>query len=211
VSRAVVVVSGTTTGVGKTWVAARLLEALRERGIPVAARKPVQSFDPADGPTDADVLANAAAERPDVVCRPHRSYERPLAPPMAAELLGKPPFTLAEIASEIDIPDALMILEGVGGPRSPLARDGDTAALARQIGADAVVLVADPSLGAINAVVLSVAAFDDPPIVFLNRFDPDDDLHLRNRAWLSKEDLDVVTDLEALTDRAASLLPMQVV
>jgi dethiobiotin synthetase len=208
-SKAVVVVTGTTTGVGKTWVAACVLERLRERGITVAARKPVQSFDPGGGATDAQVLATASGEEARMVCPPHRSYERALAPPMAAEVLGRPSFTLGELVAEMVVPDALVVVEGVGGPRSPLADDGDTVALAQRIGTDTIVLVADPSLGAVNAVLLSVAAFDEPPIVFLNRFDPDDDLHRRNRAWLKRAGLDVITDVESLADRLASLLVLE--
>lgn len=41
-----IVVVGTRTEVGKTWVTARLLRDLRASGRHVAARKPVQSFDP---------------------------------------------------------------------------------------------------------------------------------------------------------------------
>ncbi|MBV8560261.1 MAG: AAA family ATPase, partial [Acidimicrobiia bacterium] len=52
-----VLVAGTGTEVGKTWVAARLAEALRARGTRVAARKPAQSFAPDEGPTDAEALA----------------------------------------------------------------------------------------------------------------------------------------------------------
>ena len=48
-----VVVVGTGTDVGKTWVAARLLIDLRAAGVTVAARKPAQSFDPDDDPVDS--------------------------------------------------------------------------------------------------------------------------------------------------------------
>jgi dethiobiotin synthetase len=57
--RGLVVVTGTGTGVGKTWFSAVTLGLLRDRGVSVAARKPVQSFEPGDGPTDAEVLAAA--------------------------------------------------------------------------------------------------------------------------------------------------------
>ena len=41
--------AGTATDIGKTWVGAATLRSLRDRGHSVAARKPAQSFDPADG------------------------------------------------------------------------------------------------------------------------------------------------------------------
>ena len=55
-----VVITGTGTGVGKTWVAAAIATALRERAVTVSARKPAQSFDPADPhPVDAEILGAA--------------------------------------------------------------------------------------------------------------------------------------------------------
>ena len=43
-----------------------------------------------------------------------------------------------------------------------------------------------------------------PVIVFLNRFDPAEDLHRRNLDWLrTRERLEVVVDLEAHSNRVA--------
>jgi dethiobiotin synthetase len=68
------------------------------------------------------------------------------------------------------------------------------------------VLVADAGLGTINLVRLSVGALlDHRVVVYLNRFDPGDDLHGRNRGWLAERDrFDVVTDVETLTDRVVA-------
>src|SRR3954447_23680520 len=84
-----VAVAGTGTEIGKTWVTAAVARWLRASGTRVAARKPAQSFAVTDAPEtlDAAVLAAATGEHPDVVCPPHRSYERALAPPMAAAAL----------------------------------------------------------------------------------------------------------------------------
>src|SRR5689334_19141825 len=127
-----VVVAGTATEVGKTWVGAALARELRGRGVKVAARKPVQSFEPGAGPTDADVLAAATGENPHDVCPRHRWLGVPMAPPMAADALGLSPVSLADLLSELQWPDGIHVglLEGVGGPRSPLADDGDTVDLA---------------------------------------------------------------------------------
>ena len=199
-----VVVAGTATEVGKTWVGAALARELRGRGVKVAARKPVQSFEPGAGPTDADVLAAATGEDPHDVCPPHRWLGVPMAPPMAADALGLSPVSLADLLGELYWPDSTHVglLEGVGGPRSPLADDGDTVDLVSGAGADVVVLVADAGLGTINAVRLSAHAFGERPVVtILNRFDDGDDLHRRNRDWLVKEDgLTVVTDVVGLCD-----------
>jgi len=208
---AVVVIAGTGTEVGKTYVAARLAASLRTRGIPVVARKPVQSFAAGDTETDADVLAAATGEDPLVVCPPHRRFPLAMAPPMAAEALGGPPFTIADLTGEIIATapaDALIVVESAGGVRSPLASDGDTVALAEALRPGLVLLVADAGLGTINAVHLSVDALaGQRVVVFLNRFDPLDDLHPRNRDWLAtRAGLEVVTDPEALERIVAAVL-----
>jgi dethiobiotin synthetase len=183
----VLLVTGTGTEVGKTWFATRLITAMRERGTTVAARKPAQSFEPGSGPTDADLLAAASGETPHTVCPEHRWYEVPMAPPMAAAVLGRPAITLADLVVEC-APDpvaAITVVEGAGGPRSPIADDGDCIDLGRALGAERVLLVADAGLGTINAVRLCVEALRGfPVLVALNRFDPADDLHRRNRDWL---------------------------
>lgn len=204
--RRLVVVTGTGTEIGKTWVATQLATALLATGLSVAARKPVQSFAPGDTPTDAEVLAAATGDDPRVVCPPHRWYEVAMAPPMAAEVLGREPFTIADLAGELVWRDGtdVGLVEGAGGPRSPLAADGDTVDLARSVGADAVVLVADAGLGTINAVRLAHAALETiaPVTVVLNRFDAANDLHERNREWLAtRAGLDVTVAIEELARR----------
>lgn len=202
--RLLVLVAGTATEIGKTWVGGATIERLVARGVAVAARKPAQSFDPDDpAPTDAQVLGGASGEDPDVVCPPHRCYPVALAPPMAADVLGLPAPMIDDLTDELGWPDpaaALGWLETVGGPRSPIAEDADAVVLAELVQPDVVVLVADAGLGTINAVLVSAAAFAGfDVVVVLNRFDPADDLHVRNRDWLrTREGLDVVTDAEAL-------------
>ncbi len=195
-----VVVVGTGTDVGKTWVAALLLAQLRDAGVTVAARKPAQSFDPSDDPDslDAAVLAAASGEAPETVCPPLRWYEVALAPPMAAAALGRPAFGMDELMAELEWPAAAVdvgLVETAGGVRSPLAADGDCLALCAALGADLVVLVADAGLGTINAVRLShnaLLVLDTPVIVVLNRFADAVDVHVRNRDWLRAEGLRVV-------------------
>jgi dethiobiotin synthetase len=201
----VVVVTGTGTEVGKTWVAARALHRLRADGVRIAARKPVQSFEPGVGPTDAEVLAGATGEEPDEVCPRHRWYETPMAPPMAAEALGRPPFGLTALLDELAWPDAVEVglVEGVGGPRSPLTQDSDTVDLVQVLQPDLVALVACSGLGAINSIRLAAAAFDGlaPVVVILNRFDATDPIHRANHSWLGEQiGLRLVTDAAALAE-----------
>jgi len=187
----VVLVAGTGTEVGKTWVSARLLEHWRAAGLAVCARKPAQSFAAGEGLTDAEVLAAAAGESPVAVCPPERSYELAMAPPMAAEVLGRPPFSVAELARGLAWPSDgdVGLVESAGGLRSPLAADGDTVDLLGAIRPDVVVLVADAGLGTINAVRLCLDALDGAStvpalVVVLNRFCESEPLHGANLQWL---------------------------
>lgn len=204
----VVVVLGTGTEVGKTWVAARALSGLRARGVAVAARKPAQSAEPDDpAPSDADVLSAATGEDPLVVCPAHRRYRVAMAPPMAAAALGLEPPTIAALAAEVTWAPATQVglVETAGGLLSPAATDGTGLDLARAMGCDLAVLVADAGLGALNGVRLTLAALADDPwptLVVLNRHDPGDALHRANRTWLAERDrLDVVVDVAELVDR----------
>ncbi len=194
--RRVVAVVGTGTDVGKTWVAARLLTDLRAAGSRVAARKPAQSFEPHDDPAglDAAVLGAASGERPEEVCPPHRWYEVPMAPPMAAEALRRPLFTIDDLTSELRWPAEAIevgLVETAGGVRSPLSCDGDCLAFCVALGPDVTVLVADAGLGTINAVRLTLDALGplaSSAVAVLNRFDAASDLHQRNLEWLRVRD-----------------------
>jgi dethiobiotin synthetase len=187
----VVIVCGTGTEVGKTYVACGVARALQSAGFSVAARKPTQSYPRGDDPTDAELLGAATGEAPAVVCPADRSYPLPLAPPMAAEALGRPPCTIADLAGGLRWTPGVDVglVETVGGVRSPLAADGDTVDLARVVRPDLVTLVAEAGLGAINAVRLSADALTPwPLVVHLNRFDGRADVHTRNREWLAGRD-----------------------
>jgi dethiobiotin synthetase len=203
-----VLVCGTGTEVGKTWVAAHLLTELRSRGLTVAARKPAQSFDidsagiRLGGPTDAEVLGAASGEHPDTVCHAFRSYHRAMAPPMAAEALGMDSFTVADLVGELSwptgYPDPVQVglVELAGGVRSPQASDGDSTDVLTALGPDLVLLVADAGLGTINDVRMSMEALatvtaamlDMRTVVVLDRFDAHHDIHRRNRQWLAERD-----------------------
>ena len=197
-----VVVAGTATEVGKTWAGAALARELRGRDVTVAARKPVQSFAPGEQ-TDAEVLAAATGESVDEVCLPARTYGLAWAPPMAARELGAPAFTVDDLVAELVWPAGVAVgfVEGAGGPRSPIASDGDNVDLAAALAPDVVVLVTDLRLGAINAVRLSLAALTGLPVVVAcNRFAPDP-LTLRTLDVLRADGAELVTTPTELADR----------
>lgn len=195
----IIAVLGTRTEVGKTHVSAALARALRARGFTVGARKPLQSFDPdevaAGVALDADVLGAATGEAPDVVCRAERSLPVAMAPPMAAEVLGRPCPDTATVVDEITWPAGLDvgIVETVGGTRSPMAADGDSLTVATALRPEISVLVADAALGVLHDVRAASVGLPGAIVVHCNRFDEDDDLHRRNRAWLRHVDEQIVT------------------
>lgn len=203
-----VLVTGTGTEVGKTWVAVELARLLRSTSVRVAARKPAQSFAAGDVVTDASLLAAATSARPKEVCPSHRWYPVPLAPPMAADALGMPRIVLDDLVAELDWPSGTEVglVESAGGLRSPIAHNGDSLDLSRRLEPDLVILVADPALGVVSNVRLaSDALAGHGLLVLLNRFDGADEVHARSLDWLRSVDgLNVVTDVDAV---CAALAP----
>jgi dethiobiotin synthetase len=200
--RRVVAVCGTGTDVGKTWVGAGILRAVAGGGATVCARKPVQSFEPDQRHrTDAHALAQATGETPEQVCPSHRWYDAALAPPLAADALGRPAIALADLLAELVWPTGCEVglVETAGGVRSPIAHDGDCVDLIHRLAPDVTLLVGDAGLGAINAVRLSLVPLAPLRcVVYLNRFDPESAVHQGNRRWLTERDgLTVVTDVAA--------------
>lgn len=210
--RRLLAVVGTHTEVGKTWVSEQLLRRLRAQGLRVAARKPVQSFASDGSRTDAEQLAAATGEHHESVCPAHRWYPLAMAPPMAADMLGRPRIALDDLIAGLAWPDGveLGLVETVGGVRSPLAHNGDSVDLVRRLEPDEVLLVADAGLGTINAVRLAMQCLESLPTrVFLNRFDATDPLHQSNLEWLTDKDgiaaITSVERLSRLTLRSANL------
>lgn len=202
--RNLVVVTGTNTEVGKTWLASGLLRELRRRGHSVAARKPAQSFEPPapPGTTDAEILAAATGESAGEVCPPQRWYPKAMAPPMAAESLGRSSFGLKELQSELRWPAAttLGLVELAGGIGSPQGADGDGVDVVELLRPDLVVLVAPAGLGTLSNISLARRALgSEHLVVFLNRFDPTDELHVANMHWISERyGLSLTTELGEL-------------
>jgi len=203
-----VVVLGTAKSVGKTWITAGILRQLAGEGTRAVARKPVQAFAPGDAAaacTDAHLLAGAGGEEPEDVCPRHRWYEEALAPPIAAAVLGRPAYSIGDLVSELDWPEGTIVglVETAGGPRTPIAADGDSADICTALAPDAVVLVADAGVGSINAVRLSVEvvlAGCAPVVVVLNRWEGTD-IQRRNREWLRRDGYQVTTSIDEVVAR----------
>ncbi|HYC24371.1 MAG TPA: dethiobiotin synthase [Candidatus Bathyarchaeia archaeon] len=154
-------VTGTDTGVGKTYVACGLVRALRARGRRVAVRKPAETgCERRDGvlhPADAAALREAVggAETLEAIC-PIR-LEEPLAPAVAAARAGRSiePRSLVESCRRAGATADVLIIEGAGGLLVPLATDYSFADLADELAAGLIVVVG-ARLGAINHARLTV-------------------------------------------------------
>ncbi len=150
-------VTGTDTGVGKTWVAAALARVLHRRGMRVRARKPVESGWTQAAASDAAQLREAAGawEALDRVCR--WRFPEPVSPALASRrsAAGLTVSRLAEtcLAGE----GGFVLVEGAGGFLSPIAEDGLNADLALVLGFPVLVVAAD-RLGAVNHTLLTLEA-----------------------------------------------------
>lgn len=212
----VLLVTGTDTGVGKTWVSCGVLRAARAAGLRVAARKPAETgCDPDSSGTlvgaDAVALhAAAGANEPlDAVC-PIRLPD-PLAPSFAARRAGvriDPRDVVASCrarAKEID----LLLVEGAGGLLVPLVERYAFADLALELDAR-LLLVVGARLGAINHALLSleVAAARGIPVVGLvvNHFSTTADLATDTLADSLRE----LTDVPVLAEVGHGVDPARV-
>lgn len=154
-------VTGTDTGVGKTVVAAAICAALRERGIAVAAFKPVVTGtdEPADPgwPADHEVLRDACG-RPAQEVAP-LTFGPAVSPHLGAELAGTAiePAALVSCARAASEGAEVLIAEGVGGLLVPLTPGYLVRDLARELSLPLIV-AARPGLGTINHTLLTLEA-----------------------------------------------------
>ncbi len=155
-------ITGTDTGVGKTFVAGGLAAVLRNKGIDVGVMKPVESGCRREGgilvAEDALLLREMSGSRDDLNLVNPYSLEHPLAPALAAEMEG------VEIRLEV-IREAylalasrhdLVIVEGAGGMLVPLTSDHLMIDLVKVLGGLPALIVTRAILGTLNHTLLSL-------------------------------------------------------
>ncbi|KAA0021025.1 dethiobiotin synthase [Antrihabitans cavernicola] len=153
----VLVVTGTSTDVGKTVVTAALAAIADRADRRVAVCKPGQTgVAPGDSGDLSEIARLSGVDRTLELAR----YPEPLAPDTAARRSGLPPLTLdgvVDAVRELDADNDLTLVEGAGGL---LVRLGENFTLADVAGALAapVVVVASASLGTLNHSELTVRA-----------------------------------------------------
>jgi len=156
-----ILITGTDTNVGKTWVACALAHALRAAGKQVVAIKPVETgcSDPPTVREDGVLLAHATGQ-----AQPAHAILR-LSEPGAPVLAGD------SAADGIDF-DALLVkierhaegaefllIEGTGGLLTPVTWEWNMTDVARALGACALVVAVD-RMGVINHTLLTLSALE---------------------------------------------------
>ncbi|NVB83692.1 MAG: dethiobiotin synthase [Kofleriaceae bacterium] len=154
-------VTGTDTGVGKTFTSAALASRARVLGKRVFAFKPIETgCQPPEG-EDQRILSTAAGDWQTGALRGLYQLSQPVAPLVAAEAehrvidLDLIDVTIRESAPHAD----LVIVEGAGGWRVPITPTIDMAAFARRLGLP-VIVVARATLGTINHSLLTLEAVE---------------------------------------------------
>ncbi len=154
-----VFVTGTDTGVGKTFVSAAIAAALRAAGRDVGAFKPaVTGLDepsPDGVPMDHELVGGCAGVSPGVVAP--LTFAPAVSPHLAASMAGveiSRDDVLASYAAACDGHD-VMVVEGVGGLLVPMSMAWSVRDFAVDIGLP-VVIAARPALGTINHTLLTI-------------------------------------------------------
>ncbi len=156
-------VTGTDTGVGKTWVSAGIMAALQHQGLRVLGMKPVASgcAHTADGLRNEDALLlqqQGTAEIEYALINPY-AFAPAIAPHLAAAQadttidLDVVERNYRQLAAHADV----IVVEGAGGWLVPLNAQESMADLAKRLELD-VILVVGLRLGCINHALLSAQA-----------------------------------------------------
>jgi len=175
-------VTGTDTGVGKTFISCELVRRARAEGHRVFAFKPIETGVTGEWGDDQLALARVSGSSPRGTYR----FALPAAPLVAARAEGRQ-IDLGRV--EIDLLSGVegstrVLLEGAGGWRVPITEQHGTSELARRSGLP-VLIVARAGLGTINhtlltheaivreglrvaGIVLSLRPEDDPKLAQTN-------------------------------------------
>jgi dethiobiotin synthetase len=147
-------ITGTDTGVGKTYVTRLILETLRQAGVDAVGYKPVACGDR----DDASMLAEASGGLDLDAVNPVY-FNTPVAPYVAGMLENRTlnPAELIAGYRQLATCHAKVLVEGAGGWEVPLAANYRISDLAADLQLP-VILVAGNKLGALNHILLTVEA-----------------------------------------------------
>ena len=148
-------ITGTDTGVGKTYVTATILAELRRQGVKAAAFKPISCGE--GGRADARIYHKLMDGQVPLDLLNPVYLQYPLAPSVAAKLEGKR-IDLAKIRrtySQLTTHYSLVLVEGAGGLLVPIKRSYFVADMAKELRLP-LLIVSRLGLGTINHSLLTV-------------------------------------------------------
>lgn len=194
-----VILLGTGTGVGKTYVATQLARAWRRMGIRTLALKPIESgVEPGallDPTTDAGLLSEAA----DGGAPPLYAFAEPVSPHLAAQgvgvridlrAIGEWVWKLENhfFGMDADGPGGITLIESAGGVFSPLNEEAVNIDLALSLQPALLVLIAPDRLGVLHDVgaTLRAMAVSPPAVVALSAASSPDESTGRNAQELER-------------------------
>jgi len=185
-------ITGTDTGIGKTFCGCGLIQAARAAGVKCTGMKPFCAGDT----SDVELIAAAGGnEVPHLLLNP--VWLRPPLAPYAAAMLENRPIDITavqkayhELAAKFD----LVLVEGAGGLLVPILRDYNFRDLAVDLNLE-VILVAPNRLGVINHVLLSAESIANASLrmalLILNEVDPEPTLATQTNPSILGELLNV--------------------
>jgi dethiobiotin synthetase len=153
-------ITGTDTGIGKTWVAIALMRYLRQQGLSVLGMKPVAC--------GTDVLAGETRNEDVVLLMENSSlqigykklnvytFDVPVSPHLAAKIAGQSIELelIVRQCRELEQLADYVIVEGIGGWEVPLSDKDRVSSLAKALNLP-VILVVGMRLGCLNHALLT--------------------------------------------------------
>lgn len=194
-------VTGTDTGIGKTWVSALLVEELRKRGSSAVGLKPVLS----GSREDAERLWQANGGTLDLDVINPWWFQTPVAPLVASRIEGNG-LELDSLAAHIhQVRDAhdFTVVEGVGGWEVPMGEGFSFPDYAKALGFPVLVVAAN-WLGTLNHTLLTVKAVQAAGLecrgVVLNHLEAERDIAATTNRMILEELCTAPLLGEVLTD-----------
>ncbi|HEY2423578.1 MAG TPA: dethiobiotin synthase, partial [Chthoniobacterales bacterium] len=181
-------ITGTDTGIGKTFCGCGLIRAARAAGVKCTGMKPFCSGDT----SDVELIAAAGGnEVPHHLLNP--VWLRPPLAPYAAAMLENRPIDITavqkayhELAAKFD----LVLVEGAGGLLVPILRNYNFRDLSVDLNLE-IILVAPNRLGVINHVLLSAESIANAglrlALLILNEVDPEPTLAAQTNPSILEE------------------------
>ncbi len=148
-----ILITGTDTGVGKTFITYNIALALKRKGVRVGCFKPVETY-VRDIPEDGLLLAKATGQRVEEVVP--MTFKLPLAP-YAGEIEEGKEVDLEFLREKFELLRSkyeVLLVEGAGGIAVPIKRNYTYAHLARDWGLP-LLIVGRAGLGTLNHTYLT--------------------------------------------------------